>query len=253
MDIIAAQGNYYGLVFNWSKLEYMCIGCSPTLVQPDGSLIKCVTSMTYLGGLLSKDANITSELGRKIGYAMHSFSNLQRIWSHANLPIRRKLALFKSLILSKLQYGLESVWLNQCERKQLDAFHCKCLRRIMKIQHSFFSRISNMQVLAAASEEYLSTTMIKQQLKSFGRIATANDTHPLRRLVFDSDHIFRKFSFNRRLVGRPKQCWVDEIYKIALSICGSEYNIAHTFHHGVESLDNWHRLIDQHFALDSID
>ena len=42
-------------------------------------------------------------------------------------------------------------------------------------------------------------------------------------------------------------------YKIALSICGSEDNIAHTFHHGVESLDNWHRLIDQHFALDSID
>ena len=124
----------------------MCIGCSPSLVQLDGSLIKCVTSMTYLGGLLSKDANITSELGRKIGYAMHCFSNLQRIWSHANLPIRRKLALFKSLILSKLQYGLESVWLNQCERKQLDVFHYKCLRRIMKIQHSFFSRISNMQV-----------------------------------------------------------------------------------------------------------
>jgi len=209
--------------------------------------------MTYLGGLLSKDANITSELGRKIGYAMHSFSNLQRIWSHGNLPIRRKLALFKSLILSKLQYGLESVWLNQCERKQLDAFHCKCLRRIMKIQHSFFSRISNMQVLAAASEECLSTTMIKQQLKSFGRIATANDTHPLRRLIFDNDHKFRKFSFKPRPVGRPKQCWVDEIYKIALSICGSEDNIAHTFHHGVESLDNWHRLIDQHFALDSVD
>ena len=87
MDIIATQGNHYGLVFNWSKLEYMCIGCSPSLVQPDGTLIKCVTSMTYLGGLLSKDANITSELDRKIGYAMHSFSNLQRIWSHANLLI----------------------------------------------------------------------------------------------------------------------------------------------------------------------
>ena len=101
--------------------------------------------------------------------------------------------------------------------------------------------------LAAADEEHLSTTMTKQQVKLFGRIAIANDTHPLRRLVFDSDHRFRKFSFNPRPVGRPKQCWVDEIYKMALSICGSEAHIARIFHHGVESLDNWHRLIDQHF------
>ena len=42
-----------------------------------------------------------------------------------------------------------------------------------------------MQVLAAADEQYLSITMLKQQPKSFGRIATSNNTHPLRRQVFD--------------------------------------------------------------------
>ena len=88
MDFIATQGNHYRLVFNWSKLEYMCIGCSPSLVQLDGSLIKCVTSMTYLGGLLSKDANITSELGQKIGYAMHSLKSSTHLVSckSSNLP-----------------------------------------------------------------------------------------------------------------------------------------------------------------------
>ena len=55
-DIIANQSNHYGFVFNWSKLEDMCIGSSPSFVQLDGSLVECVTSMTYLGGLLSKDA-----------------------------------------------------------------------------------------------------------------------------------------------------------------------------------------------------
>ena len=45
MDIIATQGNNYSLVFNCSKLEYMCIRYSPSLVQPDGTLIKCVTSI----------------------------------------------------------------------------------------------------------------------------------------------------------------------------------------------------------------
>ena len=185
MEAIANEGNHYGLVFNWNKLEYLCVGCSPSIAQPDGTAIKCVTSMNYVGGLLSSDANITSELGRKIGIAMHSFSNLQRIWSHANLPIRRKLALFKSLSLSKLQYGLESVWLNQCERKRLDAFHCKCIRRILKIRHSYYSRISNAQALASANEEPLSISVLKQQLIAFSRIAVSHSTHLLRSLIFD--------------------------------------------------------------------
>ena len=115
----------------------------------------------------------------------------------------------------------------------------------MKIQHSYFIRISNMQVIVAAGEEHFSTTMIKQQFKTFSKITTSNDMHPLRRLAFDNHHRFRKFNFNLRLV--------DETYKIALLICDSEDNIAHTFRHGIESFDNWHQFIDQHFAFDSID
>ena len=142
-----------------------------------------------------------------------------------------------------MQYGLENVWLNQCGRNRLDAFHCKCLRRVMKIQHSYFSRISNMQILAAAVKDDLSTTLIKQQLKSFGRVATSNNTHPLRRLVLDSNHRFRKFSFNPRPVGRPKQCWNDGTYKIALSPCCSKI-LQRAFHHAIEYLDKWHQLIN---------
>ena len=66
----------------------MCIGCSPSLVQPDGSLIKCVMSMKYLSGILSNDTNIRAELGQKNCFAMNIIStNLQRISSYANLSI----------------------------------------------------------------------------------------------------------------------------------------------------------------------
>ena len=243
MDIIARHGCHYGLQFKWDKLEYLCVRCTPALVKPDGSPIKHVTTMNYLGGLLSNDAKVTSDLGRKIGEAMNTFSNLQRIWSHANLPIRKKLALFKSLVLSKLQYGIESMWLNQCERRRLDAFHCKCVRRILKIQHSYFSRISNDQVLAAAKEEPLSITALKQQLKLFGRLAISS-SHPSRWLVFDSEDSFEKFDFNPRPVGRPRQCWVDEIYKLAIAISGSTDELANIFHHRcAHSLDPWVTLI----------
>ena len=107
-DTIASQRHYYGLVFNWSKLEYMWIRCSPFLVQLDRLVIKCFTTMKNHIQLLSKYANITSELGLRIGYATYSVSNLQRIWSHANFSIRYTFALLRLLILSKLQYALET-------------------------------------------------------------------------------------------------------------------------------------------------
>ena len=77
--------------------------------------------------------------------------------------------------------------------------------------------------------------------------------HLLCSLVFDSNHRFSKFSLNPRPVGRLKYWYVHEIYKITFSIYCSEDNIAHIFHHGIDSLGNWHQLISQHFAFDSID
>ena len=199
--------------------------------------------MNYLGGLMSNDANIASELGRKIGNAMNSLSTLQRVWYHTNLPIRKKLALFKSLVLSKLQYGIESLWLNQCERRRLDAFHCKCIRRILKVKHSYYSRISNEQVLDAAREEPLSVSVIKQQLKTFGRLAVST-THPSRWLVFDSHLSFEQFDFKPMPVGRPKQCWVDEVHKLAIAISGSFHDQS-----CADSLNPWVKLVDEHFTL----
>ena len=136
------------------------------------------------------------------------------MWSYANIPICCNPALFKSVFLSTQQYGLESIWLNKCEHKRLRVFYCKCLRRIMKIQHSFFKRISNIQVLTAADKADISIIMIKQQLQSFRGITTSNYMYPLRHLECDNDHRFRKFNFNPIPVGRLKQCWLDEAYKI---------------------------------------
>ena len=156
-------------------------------------------------------------------------------------------------MLGKLQYGLESAWLNQCERRRLDAFYCKCIRRILKIKHSYFSRVSNAQFLATAKEEPVSISMIKQQLKAFGRIALSSDTNPLRSLVFANYDRFDKFDFNPRPVGKPKQCWVDEMHKLALAICSSVDNLADTFHQCTDSLDPWSQLINEYFALNNID
>ena len=95
--------------------------------------------------------------------------------------------------------------------------------------------------------------MIKQQLKAFGRIAISRDTHQLRSLIFSNDGSLDKFNFNPRTVGRPKQCWVDEVHKLALSICGSINSLEDTLNQCIDSFDPWFKLINEYFALHNID
>ena len=131
MQCILKQGEHYGLSFNWDKISMICIGCNPIIAKPCGSNIECSHSMMYLGGVLSADGHCTSEINRRIGLASSEFSSLQKVWSHANLSVRKKIAIYQALIVPKLMYALEGIWLNQCQRKRLNSFHVGCIRRII--------------------------------------------------------------------------------------------------------------------------
>ena len=69
MQCIQRQGACYGLSLNWKKLMMICIHCNPHIAKPDGSNIRVTNSMIYLGGLLTNDGAITSELSRRVGMA----------------------------------------------------------------------------------------------------------------------------------------------------------------------------------------
>ena len=57
---------------------------------------------------------------------------LQRVWRHARLSIQRKLSC-----------GLSTACLTQTDRRSLDGFHARCLRKLLRIAPSYFSRVSN--------------------------------------------------------------------------------------------------------------
>ena len=109
MYCIRDEGLRYGLDFNWDKLSFISVNCSPRIRKPNGDSVKQVQSMVYLGALLTSDGRVASELGRKIGLAYSDFAALQRIWSHANIPLQKKIVIFNTLILSKQLYSLETI------------------------------------------------------------------------------------------------------------------------------------------------
>ena len=88
-------------------------------MSSDGAPIPTESSLVYLGGLLSDDARLDSEISRRIGAGSGVFHALQSVWSHAGLPILKKKELFQSLVVSRLLYGLSSAWLVKSQLRRI--------------------------------------------------------------------------------------------------------------------------------------
>ena len=128
MESISSVGKEYGLSFNWEKLEMLSIRTSCVVQTPDGSPVKSKDSMLYLGSLLAADGRITSELGKRLGFAQSDFTALQRVWKHSSLNRSRKIRIFNACICSKLMYGLFTAAFTAKEKRRLDGFQARCLR-----------------------------------------------------------------------------------------------------------------------------
>ena len=146
-------------------------------------------------------------------------SVLFSVWSHANIT-RVKKKMFNACIISKLLYGLDVAWLRQNELARLGAFQTRSLRRICRIQHSYYSRICNIQVLKESSAIQLSSLLAQGQFMLFGKIACKDHAlNPIRALVSNSADSFDPLHMNwQRKRRRPRLTWTAEVHKLALNI-----------------------------------
>ena len=222
MECIHEIGAEYGLSFNWGKLEVLTVRCRDVIKTPDGSAVKNKASMVYLGSLLSEDGYTELELSRRIGAARADFDALRRLWSHANVPREDKLRVFNACVMSKLMYALHTAWLNVAARRRLDGFQARCLRRIVGIEHSYLSRVSNAEVLKVSGAKSASSTLLRSQLRLFGRVATCNAAANLRKELFEPGCLDIKRLDGDRRQGRPRNYWPQMVRSHAVAAAGSE-------------------------------
>ena len=103
-------------------------------------------------------------------------------------------------------YSLDSVWLLRAERARLDAFHCRCLRRLLGIPCSYISRVTkvtNQEVLRRASSQPLSDVLASRQLALYTKIVNSDAASLVRRALCNPDGTPRSWATKRRR-GRPR-------------------------------------------------
>ena len=157
---IELVGASCGMSLHWGKVQALSVCTGARLQKPDGSTYEETDRMEYLGGLLCSNGRCDSELSRKIGTATGDFRKLQSVWAHAGITKSRKLLYFHSLIVSRFLYGLATVWLVSAQRRRINGFYARCLRRILRIPAAFVSRATNAIVFAQAGVRPLSDQLL---------------------------------------------------------------------------------------------
>ena len=147
LNVIAEVGLRFGMELHWDKFQLLEVNAHYSIVTPTGESIQPSEVVTYLGANMYAGGAVGSEFNKKLGTAWAEFCKLHKLWNHSSLTMRRKVKFYLAVVVSRLLYGLSSVWLNVAESCRLNGFHARCLRKITGIKPSFVSRVSNAAVL----------------------------------------------------------------------------------------------------------
>lgn len=203
----------------------------------DGKPMAEVDKTVYLGGEINKDAGRLGELNNRINKTLFTCNKLKTLRSKTNCSYKWKLQVYNAVIVSQLTYGLSTVQLTPSMLKRLDAFQMRGFRYILKIEHSYYSRVSNQDIYDKINIIYnkgtdmnitwqefiaanrsdtprklvkLSDYVMNQQNKTLGHvIRIPNENYDPMKMVTIDNNLQMPGVYTKR-VGRPRYGWIKE-------------------------------------------
>ena len=101
-------------------------------------------NFTYLGSTIASNNSSFNDVNRRIAIATSTMSKLSSLWTSSRLSLALKMRLYNSLIISIITYSSASWTLTKAQKKRLDAFNTKALRRIVGVRwHDYVTNASD--------------------------------------------------------------------------------------------------------------
>ena len=177
----------FGLTINVSKTQILSQpqpANSPTeQIFIEGTPLVRVDCFKYLGSYLSSAADIDHEVKSRISAASRSFGRLRdRVFDSHELSLSTKLLVYRAVVIPTLLYGSESWVTYRRHLNDLDCFHMRCLRSLLKIRWQ--DKISNEKVLYQAGCSNISTLVMSERLRWLGHLNRMSDDRLPKRLLF---------------------------------------------------------------------
>ncbi|KAI8494032.1 hypothetical protein Bbelb_283790 [Branchiostoma belcheri] len=142
--------------------------CPPLITVNDSSLA-VVDRFTYLGSTATHNLSLDIGINTRIGRAASVMSKLKhRVWENKNLSIQTKLRVYEACVLGTLLYGSETWSTYAVQEAKLNAFHMRCLRRILGI--TWMDRVTNSEVLRRSRSRTMYAILSERRLRWLGHV-----------------------------------------------------------------------------------
>ena len=161
--------------------------------------VEDVDSFVYLGSTLAVNGGTDDDVRRRIGKAAAVFRRLASIWRSSKISEKIKLRLYKSIVLPTALYACETWRITSAISKRLNAFHQRCLRRVLKV--TYLDRITNHEVLRRSNSRGMQEILTERRMRFAGHVLRLPHQRHARQAI-----TLKPFSGTRRR-GRPRITW----------------------------------------------
>ena len=197
VDAFASACRDFGLTISLKKTQILTQSvASPPAITIEGQALDVVEEFTYLGSCVTSKLSLDTEINRRIGKASSTMARLsKRVWQNHRLTTATKMKVYNACVLSALLYGSESWPIYASQQERMNAFHMRCLRRLLTI--TWKDKVPNTEVLAKTSSNSLFAIMGKRRLRWLGHVHRMEDNRIPKAILYG------ELSQGRRRVGRP--------------------------------------------------
>jgi len=209
VDRFSSAAKLFGLTISLNKTEVLFQPApgKPTnqpCITIDGTQLSNVNTFKYLGSTIANDGSLDHEINARIQKASQALGRLRsKVLQHSGVSLATKLKVYIAVVLSSLLYGCETWTLYRRHMKQLEQFHQRSLRSIMRVRWQ--DRITNQEVLDRANSTSIEAMILKTQLRWSGHVIRM-DPQRIPRQVF-----YGELSAGLRKQGRPKKRFKDQL------------------------------------------
>ena len=155
--------------------------------------------------------SLDREVTTRIGKAAEVMANLnKRVWDNAHLTTKTKTSVYQACVLSTLLYGRQRT-------KQLNSFHMRCLRKILRIKWQ--DKITNVEVLNKCQMLSMHSILSERRLRWAGHLRRMGPERIPKALLYG------ELAEGERKQGRPCLRFKD--------VCKSDMALAHI------NIDTW--------------
>jgi hypothetical protein len=191
LNVFSEAYSSVGLRINANKTKILAQPHLPLLELPVFSVaneeIEVVEEFKYLGSVLTSDCCADRDVQARIHLAAAAFGRFrQRVFENRDLRLTTKIAVYRAVCVSTLLYGSETWTVYRRHVRALEAYHIKCLQRIMGI--TWRDKVPHNNIYERAVTTSLEAMLRRRQLRWLGHVCRMTANRLPRQVLYGQLH-----------------------------------------------------------------